>query len=281
MSFPFLLPVSSVINVAAGSTATIRPEPNGTYFGLLLYVTTTAGAAASQANIASWITNVRVLLEDVVQWELSGAQLQAINKVRDGLTMPAGELPIWFTEPFRKSEGALDMKAWGMVGIQNFTVEVTIDAGATAPGLTCLRYWTPTPTRMGEIRKFKRNVVQVAATGELSYTLFPRNDRYLALHCASGTDITNFKVKINEIEQINTSPTRMHNLMGQWGLSSQSGYQHLMFDHRNRILETAEPFILNQGSQFPIVTQLPWEVTFTMGAANSFTVIREVVGPRD
>lgn len=280
MSFPFILPVSSVINVAAGSTATIRPEPNGTYFGLLLYVTTTAGAAATQANIASWITNVRVLLEDVVQWELTGAQLQAVNKVRDGRTMPAGELPIYFTEPFRKSEGALDMKAWGMVGIQNFTVEVTIDAAATDVGLTCLRYWTPTPTRMGEIRKFKRNVVQVSGTGDLSYTLFPRNDRYLALHCAS-TDISNFKVKINEIEQINCTPTRLHNIMGQWGLSSQTGYSHLMFDHRNRILETAEPFILSENSRFPIQTQLPWEIVFTMSAANNFTVVREVMGPRD
>jgi hypothetical protein len=193
-------------------------------------------------------------------------------------------LTLYFQEPYRLNEIAADSRAWGMYGISQFTIEVDIAATAVSPVLKAFRLWTPTPSAMGEIRKLRPQVIQVSATGDLSFTQFPRNDRILGLHCNS-TNISAWRVKVNEIEQINTTPTRYHNYITENGLVPQTGWAHLLFDARNRVLECLDPGILEdsgpRAGRLPYKSLLPFETVFTMSSATSFTVIRELLGPRD
>lgn len=289
--FAALLPVPTVLNVAAGGTASIQPDPVGTYFGLRLYYTR-SGTAATVAQIASDISKIRVLLNGTTQWELTGAELQAVNAFR-GISPADGEIPLWFHEPYRKSELAQDFRSWGMVGIDTFTVEVDIASGATSPGLTCLRYWLPQPTVMGEIRKFKRQTIPITATGDTTISTLPRNDRQLIFHCNSS-NITNWKVKTNNFELYNHSPTRLHNLAKEYGYTAQSGWSHMAFDFRNRgdiarpgaWIDSADPFVPRDPAMpykdtWPLREYLPWEQTFTLSSATSFTLVREVSGLRE
>jgi len=278
MAYPFLTPVNTVLNVAAGGTATIQVDPTGTFYGLRPYYTRT-GVAATPAEIASDIKQVRVYLDSNTQWELTGAQLQAINKAH-GINPSDGEIPLWFTEPWRTTEAAEDLKAWGMLGISQFSVEIDIDAAATNPGLTCLQYKTPNPAQLGEIRKFKRQTVQVSGTGDLVIPNLTRNERQLALHC-NTTNISNIKVKVAEIEQLNMSPTRLHSIAAEQGYIPQTGWTHIAFDHRNRILESLDPFILQQNGTFPPRAPLAWDVTLNMSVAANFVMVKELMGPRD
>ncbi|TAL03670.1 MAG: hypothetical protein EPO08_03510, partial [Rhodospirillaceae bacterium] len=96
MAYPFFTPVANVQNVAISSTATITPEPNGTYYGLRLRYQRTSGTDATQAQIAADITGIRLIVDGVQQWNLTGAQLQMLNAFRNysNIAVAAGEIPI-------------------------------------------------------------------------------------------------------------------------------------------------------------------------------------------
>jgi hypothetical protein len=280
---PNLLPVPQVLNgTTAGATAQIMPDPIGTYFGLRMYYTR-GGAAATTGQIASDITMIRVNLNGTTQWMMSGAQLQAINSYR-GINPDAGEIPLWFHEPYRKAQGNQDFRSWGMIGIDNFTVEVDISGAAPTPVLTCARYWTQIPSVMGEIRKFKPATVPITVAGDNTITTLPRNDRILNLHCNTSI-ITNWDVKVNNTQLYNHAPGRLHSLFKEYGMTAQAGWQHLAFDYRNRGVggtESLDPFLDSKGGvSFPPVTLLGLDIKLTTNAATPFTLIRELSGPRD
>lgn len=284
MFIPFL-PVPQVLNGStAGVTAVVTPDPTGTYFGLRLFYTR-GGAAATPAQIASDITQVRVILNGTMQWQLNGSELQAINSFR-GINPANGEIPLWFHEPYRKDQAVQDFRSWGMVGIDNFSVEVDINGAAPTPVLTATRLWTPVPSVMGEIRKFRRVVVPITIIGDNTITTLPRNDRLLNFHCNTAI-ITNWRVKVNNIEQYNHAPSRLANLFAEYGMTAQAGWQHLAFDYRNRgtrYVESLDPFLpaKSDGSQtFPPSVLLPLEMIFTTSAATAFNAVRELSGPRD
>lgn len=278
MPAPFLVPVTQVKNVAAGSTANIDLEPTGTYSEIRLhYSTGSTVVPANAATIMSDIAAVRVRLDGTAQWDLTGEQLLAMNAMR-GITFQDGVIPLYFAEsPFRKLEQGADYRAWGMQGVSQFDIEIEFDADANVPNLTAYAVKDPFSRPTGEIRKFKRGNVQVAGTGEVTVNTWPRNDRYAGIHCKSGTDITRFQVKVADVEHLRVPPSVLHAEMKDHGLVPQSGWQHLQFDRRNRALEMLEPYVVQNGKKI----LLPFEVTFTMGAANSFNVVRELLGPRD
>jgi hypothetical protein len=283
MPVPDFIPAPSVTNVAIGATAIIRPEPVGTYFGLQLYYTR-SGVAATPAQIASDIDLIRVMLEGVPQWEITGAQLQMLNATR-GYVPSNGYLPLFFSEPWRDTEAARDLRSWGMLDISNFTIEVSINGAAVAPGLRCYPQWTQQEARMGEIRKFRRETVPIAVTGDNVITTFNPRDRILAMHCSS-TIITAFKIKINGLEKFNAPVADYHEFIRLNGTTLVANWTHLHFDYRSRTMEALQPFVLSdsgpyQNAVFPIKQQLPFEVTFTTSAATPFTMVRELVGPRD
>ncbi len=280
MAFPFYVPTPVVINVAAGQTATIRPEAQGTYFGLRLKYTR-GGAAATPAQIASDIKQIRVILDDKVQWELTAAQLQMINSTHR-INPDNGIIPLWFSEPNRVTEGAQDIKAWGMFGIKSFRVEVDIDAAAPTPTLSVSQYWTNEQSPMGEIRKFKRETFAVAGAADVVMNDLTKNERQLALHFnAATTVISNIKVKIDNAELINAPSGDLHSLFKEWGYVPQTGWTHLAYDHRDRVLESANPFILQQDGTFPPRAFLPYQVTLTFTGAATVTMVKELMGPRD
>lgn len=278
MAFPFLLPVPNVINVAAGGTAIIRPEVQGTYFGLRI-VYRRGGALATTGQIASDIKQIRVILNDKNQWELTGAQLQMINATHRILP-DAGHIPLHFSAPNKITEGAQDITAWGMQGIKNFRVEVDIDAAAPTPAITCLAYWTNSQSAIGEIIKFKRETFNVAGAQDVVMNDLTKEERQIALHFNSAL-ITNLKTKIDNNELINAPTADFHSMIKEWGYVPQTGWTHLAFAHRDRVLEAAQPFILKPDGTFPIQGHLPYQVTLSFSGLASVTMVKELMGPPD
>lgn len=287
MAFPSLLPVSSVSQVTAGGTTTIRPGVTGTYFALRMRYTR-SGVAATPAQIASDILLIKVLLDGVTQWEITGAQLQMIN-AKNGISPDNGEIPLWFTEPFRITETVKDAYAWGMADIKDFTVEVTIDSGATSPGLTVFKYWTVNGSVSGEIRKLRKSTVPITLVGDNVFTDWRPRNRVLGYHFNSAI-VTNVRVKAAEQEMINAPVSELHSTLKEQGFTPQSGWVHVSFDGRNRAGEGFQPFILSdavtsngviKNAIFPIVADLTNEITITTSAATPFTKIDELRGPRD
>lgn len=283
MAFPRLLPVSSISAVAAGAIVTIRPGADGTYYGMRFRYQR-SGVAATTGQIASDIDLIRVFIDNIPQWELTGAQLQMIN-AKNGILPDNGEIPLHFSEIFRKTEGFLDYYAWGMNGIKDFTIEITINASAPSPTLQAYRSWSSEATTMGEIRKFRRSTMPVSVSGVNTYTDLRPTNRVLGYHCNTSI-ITDVKIKIAEQEVLTCPLAELHSTLKEQGFVPISGWSHLAFDGRNRIGEGLQPFILSpfngqNNAAFPITGYLPFELVLTTNAATPFTMIHELRGPRD
>lgn len=134
--------LTGIEGVAASSTATINVPINRRYHQLNMFYT----AAGVAADVTLGVTSVRLSVNGVLMRRLSPAQILAIaalnlNKWVQADFAPAlGELPIYFSEPWRRSVTGSEATSWPIysdLGVQTFTIQVDFTAVA-APGLTVL-----------------------------------------------------------------------------------------------------------------------------------------------
>ena len=103
-SLSILLPAFN--NVAAGGTATTRCPRNRRYHGLLLQYKTNA----AQATIEADLTEIRIKVNGKTVRQFSTAQLNIINAL-NGIAFTLGMVPIWFSEPRRRTPVGADYLA--------------------------------------------------------------------------------------------------------------------------------------------------------------------------
>lgn len=134
--------LTGIEGVAASSTATINAPINRRYHQLNMFYT----AAGVPADVTLGISRVRLSVGGVLMRNLTPAQILAIaalnlNKWVQADFAPAlGELPIYFSEPWRRSVTGEEATSWPIyadLGISTFTIQVDFTAVA-APGLQVL-----------------------------------------------------------------------------------------------------------------------------------------------
>lgn len=266
--------------VAAGQTATVQLPNSGIYHQVRLQYQTTTAGGATQANMEAEIDEMRVKINGKVQRTLSGAQLFAINAyhgipVLAGSASIRGVLPLYFSEPWRRSAAGEDAGAWGMADVDTFQIEVDINSGATSPqlGLTAVR--DRGSRVMGLITKYRRHTINVGATGWIDVPTFPKHDAYWAVHCVS-TDIDEVDVIVEgDAYYKNILIPDLHDYTEHQGFAAQTGYTHIEFAATTRAHDSL-PLRSQDGLAFS-----DFRVDFNMGAATPFTAITETLGLRD
>lgn len=134
----FNKPLQALTNVAANSVATLRiPPENLTLTQIVFFLSGTVFSTAL-------IDRVKVKVGSRVLWDLTGAQLLAINAYKGG-TANTAMLMLDFTEKKQaifpvKEVGGLDLMA--LLPHGEVFVELTIGA-ATAPAIEAFGYFTP------------------------------------------------------------------------------------------------------------------------------------------
>lgn len=260
--------------VAAGQTATLDlPVGPVVYHQIrILYGTSTAGGA-NQANIEAEITQVRMKVNGKVQRVFTSAELFDINALH-GKTFNTGELPIFLSEPWRRSAQGEDALAWGMGDVSTFQLEVDIDGAATSPTLDTRVVVERVARPMGPIVKWKRFTQPVSAIGVTTNSGLPRTDDYYALYAFSAV-LTAIEVKLDQEEVFNAASTVIDNLLEDHGYTNVAGLVPVKFDFTDRVSDSLK--MVKPGGQ----RAQELRVDFTMSAATGFTLITETIGLRD
>ena len=135
------IPLPNFTGVAAGQTATMTLASGGnlTYHKIVLAFYCTNSGNGNQANLESYVTQVRMKINGTVQRTFSAKEIDSINAFYNRSLQTNGTsayLEIFLSEPWRSSAAEEDVLAWGTADVQNFTIEVDIAAGVTGPTLT-------------------------------------------------------------------------------------------------------------------------------------------------
>lgn len=259
--------------VAAGQTATLDLPVGGlTYHQLRLYYATATAGGATEANMEAEITAIRLKVDGKVQRRIKPAELFDLNRF-NGFGVNAGELPIFFGEPNRRTVQGEDALAWGTADISNFQVEVDIAGGAGVTSLSARAEVERIARPMGPIVKWRRHTIPITATGINNVTTLPKSDAYYRLHAWSG-NIDAVEVRVDQETRFEADPTQMGNLLADYGLTAQAGVFHVVFDRTLRVGDA----LAMRGAQRAVSE---FRVDFDMGAAASFDLLAEVIGPRD
>lgn len=270
--------------VAAGQTAFANLPAVDKYHKLqVTYGTATAGGA-TQANMEAEITEVRLKVNGVVQRTFSAQQLFDINAFY-GIAFSTGILPIYLSEPWMRSALGEDVLAWGMADVQNFTMEIDIDSGATSPTLAMVAEKEISNDPMGPIVKWRRNQIQVSGTGVRSVTDLPRNagESYKALHAfeTAAGDISDVLVRFDGEDFFDVTDAQATELYADAGFTQQSAGGVFTISAQGLTGRSADvwPMVRQVGNQQRRVQD--FRVDFNMAVANNFTLISETLGLRD
>ncbi|MFN4231358.1 major capsid protein P2 [Parvibaculum sp.] len=275
------VPVANINGVGAGQVATIDLPLDRRYHSLMLRYSE-SGTPANQATMDAAITRIRVIINSRTQREYSAAELRVLNAVNGApYAFQAGFLPIYFSEPWRRTPGGEDALAWPVyqaLGIQSFQVEVTIAAGRVSPALSAkavIDQVDPSKVPFGPIVTTRRRVVDVGATGPKTLLDMPKNlGDYRALHAFEDTanDISGLRVTVDQLIAFDRTDAENTAFLNQGGYVPQTAVFHAIFDEDRRFGDGL-PMIRGDKS---MVSEFTLE--FDMAAANPFTLIAEMLG---
>jgi len=125
--------MTGINGVVAGGIATLDIPVNRRYHALKVWLAATVGGNPSTDPTAI-IGSARLLVNGVVIRDLLPADIINIAKL-NGVTPDAtsGELPFYFSEPWRASVIGEESTSWDMFGQSKFTLELSFLAGAVNP----------------------------------------------------------------------------------------------------------------------------------------------------
>lgn len=129
--------LTGINGVVAGGVATLDIPVNRRYHALKVFLSATVGGNPN-TNPVDILESVRLIVNGVVMRDLLPADILAIanlNKRTPNAT--TGELPIYFSEPWRASVIGEESTSWDMFGQSKFTLEMTFKATAVNPSAVC------------------------------------------------------------------------------------------------------------------------------------------------
>lgn len=282
------VPLNQINGVAAGATATINlPTGPRRYHEITVgYKTATAGGA-TEATMGSEITEVRMILDGVVQRRFSPAQLFNMNRIK-GKTLTAssstsipGYLTMYLAEPQRKSITERELTCWGMKGISTFQIELDIASGASSPVVSGYALIDDVNEVPGLIVKWKRETVQVSATGDLTYKLDTnRGDAYQSLTFIEGTagDLDAIELTWDGVQLFKDDENFATELLNNSDFTKVTKYRHCPLS-LNALANNVPTIKVGANGEKSKVGE--FLAKLTMGAAANLTLMREVVGTPD
>lgn len=278
------IPFTKVSGVAAGGTATIELPTNVRYHALVFQYGCANAGGPTEANCEAHLTQWRLNIGNVTQRMVSTAHQFDINRTK-GVTPTVGAsvgyVPFFFSEPQRESTPLIEATAWGMKGVESFQVEVDIAAGAISPTLTGYAIVDDVQEPPVGIVKLRREIIQVAAIGDLSHRLnTDRGDSYQGLYFFEATpgDINNVRLEWDGVKLFDLDEND-DDVYRQWaGSTTVSGCFHIPLDDNNPA--DAVP-TLKRNSDGSLMRVQEFDATLSMGAAANVTMYREVIGAPD
>lgn len=242
--------VNGMEGVVSAGTATLNVPKDRRYHALKLFVTAGGGVTAA----ASIVDRVRLYVDGVVQRDLSAAQIINIALL-NGITAATGEIPIYFSEPWRASVTAEEITSWDVFGsVTKVTLEVIFLAVTTPACQTQASFDYGRNTQMVNgvltpvlaiIKQLNQMIVAPSGTFDIVNipTKYPIQRISLAM---SANDISSVEV-FNGSQKIREG-TKAQNarFLADYGLNSAAFTFPLVFDYEQQI-SSALDNVVNQG----------------------------------
>lgn len=264
-------------SVGAGQTAIFDLSTVDIYHSLLLTYTTTTAGGATRANMEAELTQFRLLVNGVVQRVFTATELFAILEIL-GIPVTAGEIPIFFSEPWRRTLVGEDLLAWPMGDLGErgtFHLEVDIAAGAFAPTLKAVAAKDFGNAAMGPIVKWRRHNINAGAGGDLQWYDLPPGDSVYALHCFTN-QINSIRIETDGVIRYDLTKAEADKILTDYGWTPSANIFSVMFDYTGRH-EDAQSLI-DPRTKRPFKEVL---INFNMAGAANFNIIGVQIGQRD
>lgn len=283
------IPLTAINGVAANATATINiPVGSIRYHSITLGYKTATTGGATEATMKAEITEIRLVVNGVVQRKMSPADLFNLNRQKgkaptvSASTAIPGYLTFYFSEPQRKTNFEREATAWGTNNVNTFQIQIDIAAGASSPVLSGFALVDDVSQPMTNIVKWKKETVQVSATGVVNYTLdtSKSTDSYQDLTLVENTagDITNILLTWEGVVMYQDDSNYAVERLNESDYTRVSGYRHIPLcgNSLNQVIPT-----IRKDTNGNLVKVGSFLLQTTMGAANSYVAIREVLGLPD
>lgn len=264
LNFQRRLPSFSV--VSPGSTAAIL-IPRGPSYQCLVLRYKRNNVDATEAQVKSDLKQIRLKINGVTRFEVSGKHLvDCLNKYY-GIAFTAGQIVIPLTRPWHKNIGSEDVLGWGTKNMDTFGLEVDIDAAAVTPSLTADALVNPVMRDLGAIVEVHELTYSTAVAGIFEIPNLPRgNGDLVALHLDSA-NITSAEAYMNQIPAIEGDADITRTIQ-TWMTerTPQTGYRHMDALIRNRV-----------GDAWPLRGVEDFRLKLGMSAAGSVGITMETI----
>src|SRR5690606_12868779 len=154
---------------------------------------------ANQATIEADITGIRIVINGIVQWSMSAADLNVLNSIRHRFAFRNGLIPLFLASQRARTWQGEEGLAWGTIGVSTFRVEFDIAGTATAPTLVAWAEVDDVQAPLGPIKKYYKEIFNAAGAQTLNITTLPKRDAYSAIIARSNL-VTNVKVTVDSLE---------------------------------------------------------------------------------
>ncbi|PZO86538.1 MAG: hypothetical protein DI626_06275 [Micavibrio aeruginosavorus] len=263
-NFQRKLPSFSV--VSPGSTAAVLIPRGPTYQTIVLNYKRN-GVDATEAQVKSDLKQVRLKINGVTRYEVSGKHLIDIMNKYYGIGFTAGLIVIPLTRPWHKTIEGEENLGWGTKNVDTFGIEVDIDAAAVSPTLTGEALILPVERDLGLIVEVHELNFSSAVAGQFEIPNLPRgNGDMVAIHLDSA-NVTAAEAFLNQVPAIEGSAAITKSIQ-TWMTerSPQTGYQHLDALVRNRIADV-----------WPLKGVEDFRLKLTMSAAGAVGLVMETM----
>ena len=277
------IPLNRISGVNAGGTATIDLPTNVRYHSIHLEYRTDTENGSTEENMEAELKEFRFNIDGVTQRAVNMAHHFDMNRSKNILPIVGAEFgyaDFYFAEKQRKTKLAREATAWGMDGVNRFQIEVDIDGSATSPRLTGYAWVDDVQEAPMGIVKLKKEIIQVAATGELVYKLdTDRGDSYQGLYFFEATagDIDRIKLEWDGVKILDVKASFYKAMMNSSDFAEVAGVKYISLDDNNP--EDALPSVKRVNGVSQKVSELL--STLTMANAGNIVLYREVVGSPD
>ncbi|WP_109314993.1 major capsid protein P2 [Pseudovibrio ascidiaceicola] len=271
--------LSSFQNIVAGQKATVNLPVDRNYHGLRIHYKK-GGNAANRASMEADIKLIRLLIDGVVQWELTAKQLFALHVIK-GYPVKTGVIPIHFSEPWRRSPQGEDLLSWSLAGsARTFQVEVDIAEGVTQPDLDCYCDYDNAAKALGVIRKITQQQIPVAGTGIHTLDQIPGIGNLQALYAFESTvgDIKHVRIELKQNVVYEAPRIIADELLISHGGEAVDDVFAVRFDRTERASNMLSNRVTTQTGG---IARQPVRIDFDMKTASPFTALYEYVGPKN
>lgn len=264
--FNFKRKLPSFNAVAPNSTATVNAPTGPTYQAItLLYKR--AGVAATEAQVKSDLKRIRIKINGVTRFDVSGKHVIDVLNKYYGIAFTNGLLTIPLSRPWHKTMEGEDNLAWGTKNVQTLGIEVDIDGAAVSPTLVGEAFILPYERDLGSIIQVHEMPFSTSVAGMFEISTLPKGNGDLAsLHFDSAL-VTAAEVFLNQVPASEGDESINRSLLTWVGeRTPQANYVHI------------DPLLKNRVSDvWPLAGVQDFRAKLTMSGAGAVDIIMETL----